>query len=191
MLGTTTDGTTQGLREFKLQIFIVLQMGDIKKEPRRDNNNKIEMRAKILIGDQRQGWKKNNFFVVTKQFCSLFLHLKTGFNISPKRLTDIKVRWAVVSNMNASASTYTQACLAEVGGRTQFFYSWPDKSASKIYTCQVSGIFYKTLINFILIKYLILEFFLPGRIVTIKWFSGLSSTSPWQLRCPLPASEVM
>lgn len=43
MLGTTTDGTTRGLREFKPQIFIVLQMGDTRKEARRDdNNNKLE-----------------------------------------------------------------------------------------------------------------------------------------------------
>lgn len=51
-LGTTTDGTTRGLREFKLQIFIVLQMGEIQKKPQRDNN-KIETRGKILLGVQR------------------------------------------------------------------------------------------------------------------------------------------
>lgn len=57
-LGTTTDGTTRGLREFKLQIFIVLQMGDIQKEQRRDN--KIETRGKILLGVQRRGKNKNH-----------------------------------------------------------------------------------------------------------------------------------
>lgn len=44
MLGTTTDGTTRVPREFKLQIFIVLQTRDIQKEPRSDN---IETRGKI------------------------------------------------------------------------------------------------------------------------------------------------
>lgn len=95
-LGTTTDGTTRGLREFKLQIFIVLQMVDIQKEPRRDNN-KIETRGKILLGVQRRGKKSEpsvqspHFLVVTKHFSSLFLRLITGYNISPERFTDIKV----------------------------------------------------------------------------------------------------
>lgn len=114
MLGT--DGTTRGLREFKLQIFIVLQMGDIQKEPSRDNNNKIETREKILLGIQRRGKNKNHLccfliYWLSWNSLSLILHLITGFNNSPECFTDIKVRkrWAVLSNMSASGSISTHS----------------------------------------------------------------------------------
>lgn len=43
-LGTTTDGTTRGLRKFKLQIFIVLRIGEIQKEQGRDSKKNREER---------------------------------------------------------------------------------------------------------------------------------------------------
>lgn len=50
-LETTTDGTTRGLSEFKLQIFISLQMADIQKEEEKKGGGE---RGEDLVGVQRQ-----------------------------------------------------------------------------------------------------------------------------------------
>lgn len=50
-LETTTDGITRGLSEFKLQIFISLQMADIQKEEEKKGGRE---RGEDLLGVQRQ-----------------------------------------------------------------------------------------------------------------------------------------
>lgn len=52
LLETTTDGITRGLSEFKLQIFISLQMADIQKEEEKKGGRERE--REDLLEVQRQ-----------------------------------------------------------------------------------------------------------------------------------------